>query len=180
MLTTSNGIPVSVRKNRLARHIKLSITSKREIKITLPWYAPLAAARAIIREKEIWIEKTLADLPQYPNYSAQKIKHFKQKTFELVSALAEKYAPLYGVHFQNIRIGNQATRWGSCSSSGTLSFNWRLALVPENICRYVVIHELCHFREMNHSPRFWLLVAEQCPDYKAERSWLRKNAKHLL
>ena len=180
MLCTTNGTPVLVRKNRAARHIKLYITSKQEVKVTLPWYVPLSAARAVIAEKNAWIEKTLAKLPPQTNYTAAEIKEFKQKTFDRVSALAEEYAPKYGVRFQNIRIGNQATRWGSCSRRGTLSFNWRLALMPENICRYIVIHELCHLKEMNHSPRFWQLVARQCPEYKEAKKWLRQHREELV
>ena len=180
MFTTKNGTPVLVRKNRAARHIKLYITAKHEVKITLPWYVPLSAARAVITEKNNWIEKTVSELPQKATYTPGEIKEFKQKTFDCVSALAEKYAPKYGVQFQNIRVGNQATRWGSCSHSDTLSFNWRLSLMPENICRYIVIHELCHLREMNHSPRFWHLVAEQCPEYKEARKWLRNNREKFV
>ena len=122
----------------------------------------------------------MAELPQKINYTSAEIKKLKLDAFDRVAALAEEYAPKYGVQFQNIRIGNQATRWGSCSRSGTLSFNWRLSLMPENICRYIVIHELCHLREMNHSPRFWRLVAEQCPEYKEARKWLRANKETLL
>jgi predicted metal-dependent hydrolase len=170
---------VLVRKNRRARHIKLSVTGQREVKLTLPWYAPLSAGVAVLKEKEAWLEKTLAKLPPRVARAKAEIEHYKTVAFDQLSTLAEEHAVKYGVTFRHIRIGNQTTRWGSCSRSGTLSFNWRLALMPENIRRYIVIHEICHLKEMNHSPRFWSLVAAQCPEYKLSRQWLRKNRDSL-
>ncbi|GBR72744.1 putative metal-dependent hydrolase [Candidatus Termititenax aidoneus] len=180
MLKTAQGVPVLVRKNRRARRIKLYVTGQREVKLTLPWYAPLSAGAAVVKEKEAWIEKTLAKLPPYITRAKAEIEHYKTAAFDRLSALAEEYAVKYGVTFRNIRIGDQTTRWGSCSRSGTLSFNWRLALMPENIRRYIVIHELCHLKEMNHSPRFWSLVAERCPEHSECRKWLRKNRDKLI
>jgi predicted metal-dependent hydrolase len=78
-----------------------------------------------------------------------------------------------------ISIRDQRTRWGSCSSQGNLAFNWRLVMAPPAILEYVVIHELAHMFELNHSSDFWDIVAEFCPDYKKARTWLRKNATSL-
>jgi predicted metal-dependent hydrolase len=74
-----------------------------------------------------------------------------------------------------IFIRGQKTRWGSCSRLGNLSFNWRLVMAPEEVIDYIVIHELCHLKEMNHSKRFWSLVSNLCPDYKKHRRWLKEN-----
>ena len=84
------------------------------------------------------------------------------------------------MRYARIAIRGQRTRWGSCSSRGTLSFNWRLALAPPSVLDYVVVHELCHLREPNHSPRFWALVAERRPGWRAERDWLREHGEELL
>lgn len=81
--------------------------------------------------------------------------------------------------FQSIRIGGQKTRWGSCSTRGTLSFNWRLLLAPPDVLDYVVIHELAHLAEMNHSPRFWALVEQACPAYKEHVRWLKEHGATL-
>jgi predicted metal-dependent hydrolase len=83
------------------------------------------------------------------------------------------------IHYQSFRIRGQKTRWGSCSRKGNLSFNWKLVKTPEGVIDYVVIHELAHLKEMNHSPKFWKLVAKYCPDYKIYRRWLR-NRDELL
>jgi predicted metal-dependent hydrolase len=84
-----------------------------------------------------------------------------------------------GYAWSRIRIADQATRWGSCSTRGTLSFNWRLLMAPPEILDYVVIHELAHLKEMNHSPRFWALVEAQCPHYKTHVNWLKDHGATL-
>lgn len=85
-----------------------------------------------------------------------------------------------GLKAERVRIGNQRTRWGSCSTSGTLSFNWRLLIGRPEALHYVVVHELIHIRHHNHSRRFWNDLGEAFPGYKAEALWLRSNERQLL
>lgn len=91
----------------------------------------------------------------------------------------EHYQPLIGVSFNRITVRAQRTRWGSCSSKNNLNFNWKLILAPAQCLDYVVIHELCHLIEFNHSARFWNLVEAQMKDYKVWKDWLRINGKAL-
>jgi predicted metal-dependent hydrolase len=99
---------------------------------------------------------------------------------ELVSMLAQEEAERIGVEYRRIRIGGQRTLWGSCSSRGTLSFNWRLVLAPLEVLDYVVVHELCHLRVPNHSRRFWALVERHRPHWRQQRGWLRDYGAELL
>jgi hypothetical protein len=99
---------------------------------------------------------------------------------ELVTMLADEEAPRLGVAYRRIRIGDQRTLWGSCSTTGTLSFNWRLVLAPLAVADYVVVHELCHLRVHGHSQRFWALVERCRPGYREQRAWLRENGPELL
>jgi predicted metal-dependent hydrolase len=85
-----------------------------------------------------------------------------------------------GVRATRLAVRGQRTRWGSASPSGALSFNWRLLLAPEEVLDYVVWHEACHLRVMDHSPRFWALLAEHLPGYAAPRRWLRRNGATLV
>ncbi len=85
----------------------------------------------------------------------------------------------YGFAYGRVAIKEQKSRWGSCSRKGNLNFNWRLLLAPLPVLDYVVVHELCHLRELNHSPRFWSLVAQRCPDYASQRRWLREHGRGL-
>lgn len=88
------------------------------------------------------------------------------------------FAPRYGFIYNKVFIRNTRTRWGTCSSLGNLSFNYRIAKLPANLQSYIVVHELCHLKEMNHSGHFWALVAEQCPEWRQLRAALRKISLH--
>jgi predicted metal-dependent hydrolase len=85
-----------------------------------------------------------------------------------------------GVGYASVRIGNQRTRWGSCSETGAMSFNWRLLLAPEDVLDYVVWHEACHLKHLDHSPRFWGLLERHVPDYREPKAWLRRNGATLV
>jgi predicted metal-dependent hydrolase len=98
---------------------------------------------------------------------------------EVVPRLDEAVASL-GVSYASLRIANQRTRWGSCSTTGSMSFNWRLLLAPPEILDYVVWHEACHLVHMDHSQRFWSLLERHVPDYRVSRRWLRDNGATLV
>ena len=85
-----------------------------------------------------------------------------------------------GTSYSGLDIRAQKTRWASCSSSGRMSFNWRLVLAPENILDYVVWHEVCHLEVADHSPRFWALVERRWPRWREDRDWLRHNGATLV
>jgi len=89
-------------------------------------------------------------------------------------------AAALGVGYSALTVRNQRTRWGSCSAAGAMSFNWRLLLAPEPVLDYVVWHEACHLRVPNHSPSFWSLVREHCPDYQDHRRWLWRSGATLV
>ncbi|MCM2266476.1 MAG: M48 family metallopeptidase [Elusimicrobiales bacterium] len=98
---------------------------------------------------------------------------------EIISARVAHWAAALGVEYKRVFIKNQRSMWGSCSMRRNLNFNWRLAAAAPEVLDYVVIHELCHLREMNHSKKFWAHVGAACPEYKARRRWLRDNTALL-
>ena len=106
-------------------------------------------------------------------YAARAAKIFRER----VAFWAERMGLIERV--MRVTIKDQRSLWGSCSEIGNLNFNWRVVLAPPEVLDYLVIHELAHLREMNHSPRFWAHVGEHCADYKARRKWLRQNAARL-
>ncbi len=85
-----------------------------------------------------------------------------------------------GLRYSGLDIRGQRTRWASCSSTGRMSFNWRLLLAPERVLDYVVWHEVCHLEVLDHSPRFWALLERYCPDYREDRRWLAQNGATLV
>ena len=98
-----------------------------------------------------------------------------RKAGEILAARTAYFAEQMGVTYGRITIREQKTRWGSCSSKGNLNYNWKLILMPQEILDYVVVHELAHRKEMNHSARFYAVVAAQMPDYAAKQKWLREH-----
>jgi predicted metal-dependent hydrolase len=92
----------------------------------------------------------------------------------------DRACAMAGLSYSRLTIRGQRTRWASCSRSGTMSFNWRLLLAPEEVLDYVVWHEVCHLEVMDHSPRFWALLARWCPDYREHSRWLRRHGQTLV
>ena len=140
---------------------------------------------AFLKEKQDWIhthrEKALAAAEQK---AANRLTEAERKAAVKRAAqmLAEKtahFAKEMGVTYGRITIREQKTRWGSCSSRGNLNFNWKLILAPPEALTYVVIHELCHLKDFNHSPRFWAEVRARMPEYEAWKKWLHTHGKEL-
>jgi predicted metal-dependent hydrolase len=104
---------------------------------------------------------------------------YKNQALELVRNKLEYFNKFYNFKYNKVTVRNQSTRWGSCSKSGNLNFNHKLALLPENLVDYVVVHELCHLGEFNHSKNFWDLVARTVPDFKERRQELRIKSINL-
>lgn len=116
----------------------------------------------------------------FPRTAADRASEIFQSWYcrqarEVIGERVGKHARSLGLDVKKLRISGATGRWGSCSSRGTLSFNWRLVMAPMRVIDYVVIHELMHLREPNHSARFWEQVGRACPDYRREKEWLRHN-----
>lgn len=105
---------------------------------------------------------------------------YRRKARERFQARADHYAAEMGVEYEQIEIRNQRTKWGSCSTTGTLGLNWRLMMAPPDVVDYVIIHELAHLRESNHTDAFWSLVAEHDPDYQEHAERLEEHSTRLI
>ena len=102
-----------------------------------------------------------------------------RRALERIRRRLDEYAPRLGVRYGRVAVRDQRSRWGSCSQKGNLNFNWKLIMAPEEALTYVVIHELCHLIEFNHSPRFWRLVEGQMPEYECWKKWLEAHGSKL-
>jgi len=106
-------------------------------------------------------------------------KWYKERAGEVISRRVQEYAQKYNFMPRQVKINSARTRWGSCSSNGTLNFTWRLVMAPLEVIDYVVIHELSHLRVRDHSRKFWKVVEAVDPEYKKKRKWLRENGDKL-
>ena len=149
--------------------------------VRCPYLMTNGQIRSFVESKRSWIEKQLARVtPAEPVFSDNQLAELTEKARTLVCQRVAYFAPMVGVQYGRISIRKQKTRWGSCSSSGNLNFNCLLAIVPPEVLDYIVVHELCHRKEMNHSPRFWAQVGNVLPDYEGCRKWLKKNGAGLI
>lgn len=153
--------------------------------------APLCATDRQIDEfichHKNWIEKHLNRLEQQQKRSAElpkltedEIQELANKAAEYIPERVRHYAPIVGVTYGRITIRKQRTRWGSCSSKGNLNFNCLLMLAPPEVIDSVVVHELCHRKQMNHSPRFYDEVLRVFPDYNKWNKWLKENGASIM
>jgi predicted metal-dependent hydrolase len=164
-----------ITKSKRAKKLRISISPSGNLKVTLPWYIPKIAATHFIKSNQDWILTKLAyhtKNPPAPEHTLAQITELKIETRTKVRQKISIFNQHYNFKFNRITIRNQKTRWGSCSSNLTLSFNYKLALLPEKLLEYVVVHELCHLKEMNHSSKFWNLVAQTMPNHKSLRRQL--------
>jgi len=173
---------VEVRRSPRARRWRLEVPWGEPARLTVPRWISRAEIDRLLMEKRPWIDEQRRR--QVPRLGLERLAVSESEARiaarELVSALAEEEREQLGVAYQRIRIGGQRTLWGSCSARGTLSFNWRLVLAPLEVLDYVVVHELCHLRLPDHSPRFWRLVERRRPDWRQRREWLREHGPELL
>lgn len=163
------------------RTVAVEITRDRRVVVRAPWHMKERDIERFLELKSSWIESHLArPVTIQPPLTEEEKAALMVSAREDIPRRVAQFAPQVGVSVGRITIRCQHSRWGSCSSKGNLNFNCLLMLCPQWVRDYVVIHELCHRREMNHSPRFWALVAEYCPDYAAARQWLRTEGRAIM
>lgn len=168
-----------IRSNR--RTVSLHITAAGELEVRCPMHLSREQIDAFVKSKEAWIQKHRRT-PVQPEdkLTLSQLEVLTRQGKEVFSEVVAHYAPLIGVTWGRITVRHQTTRWGSCSAKGNLNFNCLLLLAPGEVLEYVVIHELCHRKEMNHSRRFWQQVEQHCPNYREHRKWLRQNGNSLI
>lgn len=123
--------------------------------------------------------KVYKSSPSYTHSNVLK-QWLRNVAKDYIPKRTEELADRYGFNYKKIFVRSQKTRWGSCSSQKNLNFNWRLILTPRNCCDYVIIHELCHLKEMNHSQKFWNLVEQCMPSYQNAERWLKEEGGRLM
>lgn len=165
-----------VRSNRKTTAIQ--INEKGDIIVRSPYSVSRRKVEQMLREKQDWIEKHQKAIKEKENsrreITEQERREGIERAKQILPARIQYYAKIMGVTYGRITLREQKTRWGSCSSKGNLNFNWKLALMPDEILDYVVVHELAHRMEMNHSDKFWKIVENVLPDYRERRKWLKE------
>ena len=171
------------------RTISIKINIDLSITVRVPLHISRAEIERILKKKEYWINKRMTEikenLAKYEDSNSSKLTPDEHKLLinqarRIIPEKVATFAKLIGVEYGRITIRTQKTRWGSCSSSGNLNFNCLLMLAPSNVLDYVVVHELCHRKEMNHSKAFWREVEKIIPNYEEPIRWLRKEGSQII
>ena len=163
--------------------ISIQITPEGKVLLRCPRRCSRREAEGFLRSKQDWVRKHLESIAQasrLPTLTGEEIHALARQAAEEIPERARYFARMIQVTYGRITIRSQRTRWGSCSAQGNLNFNCLLMLTPPEVRDYVVIHELCHRKHLNHSPEFWAEVEKHCPDYRSHRKWLKDNGSTLI
>lgn len=172
-----------IRSNR--KTIVLQIKGDGRIIVRAPLRMAARDIQRFVDSKAAWIEKHLAIIRQRQQspasaFTLEQLHQLANAAKQDIPHRVARFAALVGVTYGRITIRAQKSRWGSCSGKGNLNFNCLLMLCPEDVRDYVVVHELCHRKELNHSPRFWAEVEKILPGYKVQKKWLKDNGSAII
>lgn len=169
---------LKIRKTRRAKRLSVTVGLDGAVAIAAPIRTSDRAIRSFLEEHAEWIAKALIQMEQkdvirLPRTEREYLIN-KPAARNMLRKMLKQFAPLVGVTFGAVRVKNMRRTWGSCATGGDLNFNYKLVYLPQSLAEYVVVHELCHRLEFNHSKAFWDHVARVLPDWKARRKEIKK------
>lgn len=177
-------IAYTVNRSLRARQMRITIYGDGEVVVTLPKRMPVFAVIPFLHFKADWIMEHLTKIRRHPVPRHKKLtkkdyEEHKESALRLAKDRVAFFADLYGFSYRSVSVRDQKSRWGSCSRKGNLHFNYRIVLMPEDVRDYIIVHEICHLKEFNHSTRFWNLVEKTIPNHKVLRKSLRTDGMLL-
>ncbi len=171
-------IRYEIRISPRARYLRMTMNLKGELIVSVPKYGGMHFVEEFLRDKASWILKhhrrmeKLQEKTVLPHEEEVYVKN-KNIFLKQLTERLDFFSALYGFSYGKVRVRNQTSLWGSCTRAGNLQFNFKLSYLPKEAIDYVVVHEICHLKEHNHSPRFWALVEKTIPNHKKIRKMLR-------
>lgn len=180
LLLRNTCVTYTLKRSTRARRLRLTIQAEGKLLVTIPTRASLEQVEHLLQQHTDWILRQQARQVAQPRQvlpaisDAVTYRSYKQAAAELVKQYLIVLGSSVSLPLHTITIKNHRTRWGSCSKEGSLNFNYRIALLPAELAEYIIVHEVCHLFELNHSRRFWNRVAELLPDYLVRRKRLRE------
>lgn len=162
-----------------ARRYVVRVRADGSVRVTIPRWGSKREAVAFAAEQRGWIERQLARLEveraqPREQRSEEEVRMLRSRAKRELPERLLQLAEQFGLRVSRISVRNQQSRWGSCSPNGHICLNWRLVVMPDWVRDYVIVHELMHLKRLDHSKKFWKLVAAACPEYQDARAWLRK------
>ena len=177
---------VEVRRSK-RKSAAIKITADMQIVVFVPLYVSDNEIEKMVISKSKWIDEhmlkvqsTIDERSKLEKITFEQVKELADQAVEYIPKRVKYYAEKENFVYNKITIKNLVSRWGSCSTKGNLNFNCLLMLTPDYVIDYIVVHELCHLREMNHSEKFWAEVEKIMPDYQRAELWLKQNGGNLI
>ncbi len=174
------NLPYTLKQSARARHMRITVRCDASVVVTVPHFFSQNKVEKFLADKAGWVLKKVAHFqklgPVFREGRRGGVREYRQLKEQAREFVKEKIAEInkfYNFSFNRVCIKNHKSRWGSCSKKGNLNFNYKIIHLPVELAEYIVVHELCHLKELNHSFRFWALVAKAVPDYKARRRKLK-------
>jgi predicted metal-dependent hydrolase len=176
-------VEVHIRRSPRVREHRAVVAPGRPPELVVRPRATEADIDAALEFHRPWLARQIARLPE-ARLGLDRLRLTEEagrrEAHARISLIAQSEALALGVRYSRIGLRDQRSRWGSCSSTGALSFNWRLVLAPHDVLDYVVVHEVCHLREHNHGPPFWALMRNRRPHYEEPKQWLADHGWEIL
>jgi hypothetical protein len=178
ILLENKKVVYAFRRSARARRMRVTVSCGGAVVVTAPAGWQESAVEQFLQEKAAWLLAKISFFRQFkpllvPRGGRREYLKHKEAACRLAGERVAHWNQFYGFNFKRINIKNQKSRWGSCSKKGNLNFNYKIVLLPPALADYVVVHELCHLGEFNHSRRFWESVARVIPNYAKLRRELR-------
>lgn len=177
-------IAYTIKKSTRARQLRVTIKADASVVVTVPTYVSMRRAERFVEEKMDWIEEKVAIMKKrtakldpslsFPKGSRRDMEKNKSAALSLVNKKLAHFNRVYGFAWKNVSIKHLTSRWGSCSMKGNLNFSYKIVYLPLPLADYLIVHELCHLGEFNHSRGFWKLVEKTIPEYDVLRKQLRQ------
>jgi predicted metal-dependent hydrolase len=184
--SSSDAPPVVFVRHRRARRYIMRVLADGTLRVTLPRWGVKRDAQAFVDANQAWVaaqraRRRMMAEARPPRSAIRPLieQWYRRKAAQQLPAMLLALAKAHGIDVARVSVRDQRSRWGACSSQGTITLNWRLIQVPDFVREYVLLHELMHRRELNHSRRFWRLVATCCPRHLEARRWLKREGKLL-
>lgn len=179
LLVFDQTIHYTVRVSERAQRLRVAVYADGDVIVTKPKKTSLELLKKFVESKKFWIHKKLEEneISPIPALQESSMEHFeahKDKALELVKKKVRKWNKLYNYSFEDIAVKPLKSRWGSCSRKHNLSFNYKVIFLPEQLQDYVVVHEICHLKEQNHSQKFWRLVGKALPEYQDLNKFIKR------
>jgi len=181
-LMIAKKIDYTVKKSLKARRLRITVHKDGSVVITVPTRVSLLSAAKFVQEKKKWIEEKVIHMKsrvekreelKIPRGSRTDLEKNKDKALKLVNEKLAHFNRTYGFTWKNVSVKHLKTRWGSCSKIGNLNFSYKIIYLPNELADYLIVHELCHLGQFDHSKKFWALVERTIPNYKELRTHLR-------